>query len=132
MTNLAEHSVRHYIGVLAEAAHIDDVANLVFTVPAEGLAAVDEVLAACSTLNTKVPRKPRKNDGTEKDGTGSSVDCDEVANVSGQSVPANLRDEIAELRILVAKLEVQVTGLKDRLDDSRYVISELFEVAKRD
>ena len=134
LTNLAEHSVRHYIGVLAEAAHIDEVASLVFTTPSDGIAAVDVVLATCSALTTKVPRKPRTNTDAMivQRGAGSIVDSDDDTAISNaQSVSADLLNEVADMRVMVAKLEVQVAGLKDRLDDSRYIITKLFEAAAK-
>ena len=130
MKVLAEHSVRHYIGVLADVARIPAVTSLVFgTDPSFALAVVDRVMDECATLSTKVPRRSRRNDGSGKESPDEASDGAETDAVASSG--SSLLEENQRLRLQVLKLELQLAGLQDRLDDSRHVIDKLFDVAKK-
>ena len=133
MKVLGEHSVRHYIGALANAARTPEITSLVFgSDPAAGLAAVEAVVEDCASLSTKVPRRSRRKDSSdEADGIMSDEGLDDEANTAEQISAASLREENLELRAQLMRLEVQHAGLKERLEDARHVVDRMFEVASK-
>jgi hypothetical protein len=135
MKILGEHSVRHYIGALANAARTPEITSLVFgSEPAAGLAAVEAVLEDCASLSTKVPRRSRRKDSSD-DAEGATNDdgIDDEAHSAEQTsaAEASLREENLELRAQLMRLEVQHAGLKERLVDARHVVDRMFEVASK-
>ena len=136
LKSLAEHSVRHYMTALSEAARIPEVADRVFgAAKEEGLAQVDAVIAGCASLSTKVPRKnagaaqrasPNGGGGAlavddDEDGGSSSAMCEGAIGIEGILLHAQLREENAVLT-------AQLAGLKDRLDDAKAVIEGLMRM----
>lgn len=135
LKSLAEHSVRHYMTALSEAARIPEVADRVFgAAKEEGLAQVDAVIAGCDSLSTKVPRKnagagqrASPNGGRalavddDEDGGSSSAMCEGAIGIEGILLHAQLREENAVLT-------AQLAGLKDRLDDAKAVIEGLMRM----